>query len=107
MKEALHTLLENIAESYKVSLGSRNNETQRFAEGLSYRIGSKYVKIMTNSDSQFPTVWGFVVYNPKDKKFKQGDILVPKCHQAPRRNKPRGNIFDDKYHVHWNGPALV
>ena len=41
-----------------------------------------------------------------DKKFTKGDILMAAGYNAPARNKPRGNIFEN-YHIQWTGPRYL
>jgi hypothetical protein len=65
---------------------------------ISYNVGSKYIKVVTNN-----SVWGFVVNTDNDKKFKKGDILKAAGYAAPARNFPRGNILEGGYTVRWTG----
>jgi hypothetical protein len=69
-----------------------------FDEGISYKAGSKYIKVVTSN-----SVWGFVVNTDNDKKFKRGDILKAAGYAAPARNFPRGNILEGGYTVRWTG----
>ena len=69
-----------------------------FDEGISYKAGSKYIKVVTSN-----SVWGFIVNTDNDKKFKKGDILKPAGYAAPARNFPRGNILEGGYTVRWTG----
>ena len=56
---------------------------------LTYYMGKKYVKVVTNE-----SVCAFVVACTNDKKFQYGDILKPAGWKTPARNFARGNIFD-------------
>ena len=74
-----------------------------FNENLTYKMGSKYIKVFTVGGS----VWGFVVNTDKDKKFAKGDILKPAGYAAPARNAARGNILDGGYPINWTGPLYL
>ena len=74
-----------------------------FNEKLTYKTGSKYIKIYKEGGS----VWGFVVNTDNDKKFKKGDILKPAGYNAPARNAARGNIIDGGYTIRWTGPLYL
>ena len=71
-----------------------------FNKKLTYKTGSKYIKVFTEGGS----VWGFVVNTDNDKKFKKGDILKAAGYAAPARNGARGNIIDGGYTINWTGP---
>lgn len=75
---------------------------QEFQDDIEIRYGKKYVKIIKKG-----SVWGFIVNDHNDKKFKYGDILKAASFNAPAKNKPRGNIFDEHYSVHWTGPHYL
>jgi len=70
---------------------------KQFEDGLRYEIGSKYIKIISNSSAH-----SFIV--KKDGKFKQGDILKAASWSAPATNFIRGNILNNQYGViAWTG----
>ena len=75
----------------------------RFNENLTYKTGSKYIKVFTEGGS----VWGFVVNTDNDKKFAKGDILKAAGYNAPARNAARGNILDGGYTIRWTGPLYL
>ena len=75
----------------------------RFNNNLTYKTGSKYIKVFTEGGS----VWGFVVNTDKDKKFAKGDILKAAGYSAPARNAARGNIIDGGYTIRWTGPLYL
>lgn len=85
------------------------NDTMKkeFAEGWVIKTGYKYVKIMNGGNGGQVTVWGFVVNNDNDKKFKKGDILKPAGWATPARNGARGNVLDGDYPVNWTGPLYL
>lgn len=75
----------------------------RFNEGLSYTVGQKYIKIISDG-----AVWGFVINCHNDKQFKYGDILKAAGWNAPARNKSRGNVLDKDFSmVRWTGPEYL
>ena len=75
-----------------------------FENGLSYKVGPKYIKITTKTRHQ-EMVWGFVM-KADDAKFQAGDILKAAGWSAPARNKARGNIFGN-YKIQWTGPNYL
>ena len=112
MNTEMTTLIENIKEDYlnwtsrvaDANKGFTLTETNKkmiaeFNEGISYKTGSKYIKITKERGG----VWGFVVNTDNDKKFKRGDILKAAGYAAPARNFARGNIIDGGYTVCWTG----
>ena len=113
MKNEMIALIENIKEDYfnwTTRCGGRElsdiNKTMiaEFNDGLTYKTGSKYIKVITRSAGGGGSVWGFVVNTDKDKKFKKGDILKAAGYAAPARNGARGNIIDGGYTIRWTGP---
>ena len=106
MNNEMTTLIENIKEDYLnwtarcadakgcVTLTETNEKMiAAFNEGISYKAGTKYIKITRERNG----VWGFVVNPDNDKKFKKGDILKAAGYAAPARNFARGNILEDGY----------
>lgn len=106
MKNELSTLLETINADYaawtrRCEYG-REEAITEFAEKLTFKVGKKYIKVITG-----PSVWGFIVNTENDKQFRQGDILKAASWNAPARNAARGNILDGGYTVHWTGPLYL
>ena len=112
MNNEMTTLIENIKEDYLnwtarcadakgcVTLSETNEKMiAAFNEGISYKAGTKYIKITRERNG----VWGFVVNTDNDKKFKKGDILKAAGYAAPARNFARGNILEDGYISRWTG----
>lgn len=112
MNNEMTALIENIKADYSnwttrcagakglVALTEINERMiAEFDEGISYKAGSKYIKITKERGG----VWGFVVNTDNDKKFKKGDILKAAGWAAPARNFPRGNILEGGYTVGWTG----
>ena len=112
MKNEMTVLIANIKKDYfdwtmgcaKGTL-SEINKTMiaEFNENLTYKTGSKYIKVYKEGGS----VWGFVVNTDKDKKFKKGDILKAAGYAAPARNAARGNVLDGNYPIQWTGPLYL
>jgi hypothetical protein len=120
MNTEMASLLENIKKDYcnwtTTCAGARGldaltdiNKSMivEFNDGLTYKTGSKYIKIITGSAGGGSSVWGFVVNTDNDKKFKKGDILKPAGWAAPARNAARGNIIDGGYTIRWTGPLYL
>ena len=107
MNNEMATLIESIKADYLAWQGNRagvltdinKKMIAEFDEGLSYKTGSKYIKITKERGG----VWGFVVNTDNDKKFKKGDILKAAGYAAPARNFARGNILAGGYTVRWTG----
>ena len=107
MNNEMATLIESIKADYLAWQGDRagvltdinKKMIAEFDEGLSYKTGSKYIKITRERGG----VWGFVVNIDNDKKFKKGDILKAAGYAAPARNFARGNILAGGYKVNWTG----
>ena len=76
---------------------------EMFNENLTYKMGSKYIKVFSEGGS----VWGFVVNTDNDKKFRKGDILKAAGYNAPARNAARGNIIAGGYTIRWTGPLYL
>ena len=75
---------------------------KQFKDGVSYKSGSKYIKVIRN-DGQ-TSVHSFIVNTSNDAKFKYGDILKAASWRAPARNFARGNIFAKEYGtISWTG----
>ena len=116
MKNEMNVLIENIKKDYfdwttacaaadGRCILSDINKTMiaEFNEKITYKTGSKYIKVYTEGGS----VWGFVVNTFKDKKFAKGDILKAAGYAAPARNAARGNIIDGGYTIRWTGPLYL
>lgn len=115
MQQQIEKLLEDIKKDYgcfdapnrgdglkdKVKL-EMNKE---FAEGLSYKEGKKYIKIIKKLGCN-TMVWGFIVKEDSGK-FRKGDILKAAGWNAPATNKARGNILDGGYTIRWTGPLYL
>jgi hypothetical protein len=110
MNVAIEELVMNIIDDYygwtargKDELSEVNKEMiDRFNKGVRFEVGNKYIKVI-----QGGSVWGFVVNTDNDKKFRKGDILKAAGWKAPARNKPRGNVIDGGYSIHWTGPHYL
>jgi len=108
MQDQINTLIEDIKEDYAMWTSRRDEKItpwleqmiKEFNEGLSFKAGKKYIKIMSKG-----SVWGFVVNVDNDNQFRKGDILKPAGWAAPTRNFARGNIISGGYKISWTGTA--
>ena len=105
IKTSLRRYLDHIYTDYTawMSRGPANSERRDimiadFVESLSFKMGSKYVKVV-----QKGAVHSFIVNTQDDPKFAFGDILKAASYSAPARNFARGNIFDETYSASWTG----
>ena len=57
-----------------------------------YKVGQKYIKIITCDNGNDRSVWGFI--NKSNPNFKEGDILKAAGWKTPALNKARGNLLD-------------
>ena len=116
MNTAMTVLIANIKKDYfdwttgcaaangRCILSDTNKEMiEKFNALLTYKTGSKYIKVFTEGGS----VWGFVVNTFHAKKFEMGDILKAAGWAAPARNAARGTIIDGGYTVRWTGPLYL
>ena len=112
MNTEMTALIVNIKKDYfdwtmrcaKLDLNDINKKMiAEFNEKLTYKTGSKYIKVFSEGGS----VWGFVVNTENDKKFRKGDILKAAGYAAPARNAARGNIIDGGYTIRWTGPLYL
>jgi hypothetical protein len=108
LEEGIVNLFEAAALDYRgITLTGtdeeeRNERYDKFLAGLTYKMGKKYIKIITDNRS----VFGFIV-REDDGKFKKGDILKPAGWAAPAKNRARGNILDGNYAIQWTGPLYL
>ena len=114
ISDAIKKYIKKIGDDYENwTLGSRSllsddniakrireNSVVEFKNGLDYKKGSKYIKVI-RKDNQ-TSVHSFIVNTDKDKKFKYGDILKAASWNAPARNFARGNVFGE-YKTRWTG----
>lgn len=108
MNNEINSYLNYIFEDYKrwqgrsadddVSRGVRERMTKEFANKLTFKEGSKYIKVISGS-----SVHSFIV-KEDGKKFKKGDILKAASWNAPATNFARGNILTFFYgRIRWTG----
>jgi len=106
MKNEIELLIEKIKANYKKWSDAgrregydtiRDEMIEKFNNSFEVVEGRKYIKIVSNK-----SVWGFIVADDKDKKFRKGDILKPAGWATPARNFARGNVFEN-YEVVWMG----
>ena len=109
MQNEIKKLIQAIKQDYinwttaggtKELSGYFKETVDNFDDSITVKTGKKYIKIIRDNG-----VWGFVVKNDDDK-FKAGDILRAASHNAPTRNKARGNVLDG-FSVCWTGPKYL
>lgn len=111
MKNELDLYLEAIKTDYirsyrrtddedEIRQKVRNEMVYKFINGLSYEVGSKYIRVITSNGTS-RSVHSFIV-REDGPKFKKGDILKAAGWAAPAKNQARGNIFGE-YHTNWTG----
>lgn len=70
-----------------------------YNDNITFKTGSKYIKIITNG-----SVHGFIVNTDNDADFKLGDILKAASYNAPARNFARGNALRGIFNnMQWTG----
>ena len=75
-----------------------------FYHGIEFIYGKKYIKVLVgNSAHSFIVLADDTVKGKGYGYFKRGDILKAASWNAPAKNFPRGNIFDNWYRTHWTG----
>ena len=109
MENAMNNLLAAIKSDYRKWHGPnpcvvKTDMINEFENGLSYKVGPKYIKVTTKTRNQ-EMVWGCVM-KADEAKFQDCDILKPAGWSAPARNKARVNIFGD-YQIQWTGPNYL
>ena len=98
IKTALRSYLEHIYADYNKFNGTEEFRA-RFAEGLEFKMGKKYVKVIHHR-----SVHSFIVNVHDDPNFKFGDILKAASWSAPAKNFARGNIFEGNFGgISWAG----
>jgi len=109
MNNEINSYLNYIFEDYKkwqnlelamddVSRKVREEMTEKFANKLTFKEGSKYIKVIAGT-----SVHSFIV-KEDGKKFKKGDILKAASWNAPATNFARGNILTFFYgRIRWTG----
>lgn len=102
----LDVYLETIKNDYltMVTPGNTIQEEmyQEFCEGLTYSVGSKYIKVFKDRKGG-RSVHSFICLKD-DAKFKKGDILMAASWNAPARNFARGNLFNKTFdRIRWTG----
>lgn len=103
MKNELEMLKARMVEDFNFFI---DNERMRneYEKGIEFRAGRKYLKVLLNR-----SVWGFIVLDDKDPKFRVGDILKAASYNAPARNQARANVFEPETfaNVSWTGPGYL
>lgn len=71
----------------------RDKMLKEFDDGLSYKKGRNYIKIISSRNGGNKTVHSFIVLKPT-KGYEIGDILKAAGWNAPATNFKRGNVFE-------------
>jgi len=103
-----NTYFSHLVQSYASWSTSKPGEdttikdrmTREFAEGLSFKKGRNYIKIISSRNGGNKTVHSFIVLKPT-KGYEIGDILKAASWNAPATNFKRGNVFEL-----WSLPAI-
>lgn len=77
----------------KIDLDFLNNRIEEFRDGLSFKKGRNYIKIITERSGGYRSVHSFIVVKAT-KGFEVGDILMAASWNAPATNFKRGNVFN-------------
>jgi len=80
----------------------RTRMEKEFCEGISVKIGKKYISIYKKLGSQ-SCIWGGIVNTDKHKKFKKGDILMANGYNSFAQNAARGSVLEGGFRVQWTG----
>lgn len=106
---AMETYLDAIRTDYKAWSGGRSDDsirqkmTEEFCSGLSYEVGSKYIKVVADNGNG-ASVHSFVVNDLNNVKFPLGTILKAATWKAPAKNFGRGSVLiEDFSRVRWTG----
>ena len=104
MIDGFNEYLDCIKADYIKWQGDNPSETQKimaqdFCDGLTFEVGSKYIKVITSSRS----VHSFVCLRDMGK-FTKGDILKAAGWAAPAKNFARGNTMARTFqNIRWMG----
>ena len=71
----------------------RDRMLREFADGLSYKVGRNYIKIISGRHGGSSSVHSFIVIKPT-KGYEIGDVLKAASWNAPATNFKRGNVFE-------------
>ena len=98
IKTALRSYLDHIYADYCNYFDDADEKFRtRFAEGLEFKMGKKYVKVTSTRSGGSRSVHSFIVNVHDDPNFKFGDILKAASWAAPAQNFARGNIFEGNF----------
>ena len=116
--DAIDELLINIGKDYdswngveppramdKATRRIKEESSQKFKDGLKFKIGRKYTKVIQGS-----SVWGFIANSDgvlKGIPYLKGDVFKAAGWAAPAKHV-RGSIFDNSTNwFHWTGPRYL
>ena len=102
--DAIGELITNIKKDY-ANWSSWPEGIERFNEGVTFKQGKKYTKIIQGS-----SVWGFIANGDgvlKGIPYQKGDVFKAAGWAAPAKWS-RGNIFDsNQNYFRWTGPDYL
>jgi hypothetical protein len=76
---------------------------QKFCDGLTFEVGSKYIKVISGRGNGSRSVHSFVCLRDLGK-FTKGDILKAAGWASPAKNFARGNTMARTFqNVRWTG----
>ena len=103
MKNVLEMLKARMIEDFNFFIENERMQKE-FANEIEFREGRKYLKVLNRK-----SVWGFIVLDEKDPKFKVGDVLKAASYNAPARNHARANVFEPETfnNLFWCGPGYI
>ena len=102
----IDNLLDNIGNDYATWTNNQDDErTQNFRDGLRYKIGKKYTKVIEKN-----RVWGFIANcdgTHKGIPHKKGDVFKAAGWRAPAK-WARGSIYlKNTDWFTWTGPNYL
>jgi ABC-type dipeptide/oligopeptide/nickel transport system ATPase component len=108
MIDGFNEYLDCIKADYIKWQGPTPSETQKtmaqdFCDGLTFEVGSRYIKVITGRAGSGRSVHSFVCLRDMGK-FTKGDILKAAGWAGPARNFARGNTMARTFqNVRWTG----
>jgi len=108
MIDGFNEYLECIKADYIKWQGATPSENQKamaqdFCDGLTFEVGSKYIKVISGRKGSGRSVHSFVCLRDMGK-FTKGDILKAAGWASPAKNFARGNTMARTFqNVRWTG----
>lgn len=108
MIDGFNEYLDCIKADYIKWQGATPSEIQKtmaqdFCDGLTFEVGSRYIKVIKDRGRWGRSVHSFVCLRDLGK-FTKGDILKAASWTGPAKNFARGNTMARTFHnVRWTG----